>query len=441
MRLAAALVPVVLSAAVAGAHFWRAGQPGLQWLAWASPLLLLFPRPWAARLLQVLLLAAAAVWIDAARTLVAVRQQAGAPWTRLAVILGGVALLAVVSAAVFRLPAVRRRYLSGGTSTPNLAAAALAALLVGFVHTRVQPPMLLAERLVPGLGWLEVGALAAYAAWAVDGLLDAARAARFRVRIWAAFSAVFFGQALLGLLGADVFLLSGRLHVPVPAVIVGGPLFRGEGLFMPLLVGATLLLVGPAWCSHLCYVGAWDAAAAGRQPRALRTSRLEATLGFRRWLPWLNLALVVAAALGLRALGAPSALAAALALAFGLAGVGVMLVFSRRAGAMAHCVGFCPIGPVVTVLGRLNPFRLRVSGACTDCGACARACRYAALDPESVRRRRPARTCTLCGDCLAHCPCGALELRLPGVGPGRSRVVFVVLVVALHAAFLGLARL
>jgi len=433
---------VVLSAALAGAHFWRAGDHGLKWVAWCTPLLLLCARPWSARLVQLLLVAAAAVWVETTVGLVEQRLLRGTPWVRMAAILGGVSLFTVLSAAVFQLPSLRRRFFTDARSSwPNLAAFALTAGLAGFVHWKVEPPMLLLERLAPGLGWLEVGALAAYAAWAVDGLLDPLRSARFRVRIWALFSIVFFGQALLGLLGADTLLMTGRLHVPVPAVIVAGPLFRGEGLFMPILLGATLLLVGPAWCSHLCYVGAWDALAAGRRGRAVKPSRLAATLGFARWLPWLNLLLTVAAALLLRALGVPGIWAAGLALAFGIAGVAVMLGWSRRTGGMAHCIGYCPIGVVATVLGRISPFRLRITSSCTDCGACARACRYAALDPESVRRRRPARTCTLCGDCLSTCPSHALEYRLPGVGPGAARTVFVILVVSLHAAFLGLARI
>ena len=33
---------------------------------------------------------------------------------------------------------------------------------------------------------------------------------------------------------------------------------RGGGLFMAILFSASVLLVGPAWCSWLCYIGAWD---------------------------------------------------------------------------------------------------------------------------------------------------------------------------------------
>ena len=73
---------------------------------------------------------------------------------------------------------------------------------------------------------------------------------------------MFFAQFVFGVAGVERLLMTGQLHVPVPAVVVAGPLYRGEGLFMPILFAATLLLVGPAWCSYLCYVGSWDGLAA-----------------------------------------------------------------------------------------------------------------------------------------------------------------------------------
>jgi polyferredoxin len=59
--------------------------------------------------------------------------------------------------------------------------------------------------------------------------------------------------------------MTGELHLPIPALILAGPVYRGEGLFMPVLYTVTILLVGPAWCSWLCYIGAWDDFAARRR--------------------------------------------------------------------------------------------------------------------------------------------------------------------------------
>jgi len=91
-----------------------------------------------------------------------------------------------------------------------------------------------------------------------------------------------------------------------------------------------------------------------------------------------------------------------------------MLAWSARAGFMAHCTWFCPMG--------------------------ALACRYGALSPADIDRRKPGPTCTLCGDCVGRCRShsagyGFWPLRGEGV-----RAAFIALVVALHAVFLGVAR-
>ena len=319
------------------------------------------------------------------------------------------------------------------------AAAAAFILTAGILiaaHLLVAPPMLLAERILPGLGWVEIGLLAGWAAWLVTRILDDSRAARWRQRAWRLFSLVFFLQFFLGIVGVEACLMSGSLHVPVPAVIVGGPLFRGGGFFMPILLGVTLVLVGPAWCSHLCYIGAWDDVAARSMTQRPR--------GLPRWRNAARVVLLVGVAgvaVVLRSLDAPGALAAILAGLFGVAGVGVMVFVSRRTGVMAHCSAFCPIGWITTTFGRLNPFRIRVGRRCAVCGLCVSSCRYDALDTRLLSRGRVGANCTLCGDCVGGCHMGELDFAFPGLSARGAKVLFRVLVVSLHAAFLGLARL
>jgi polyferredoxin len=304
------------------------------------------------------------------------------------------------------------------------------------VQLVVERHMLLAERFVPGAGWIESLALAAYAAWLVGLLFDPADTARWRRRLWTLFSVVFFAQLAIGLGGVEQFLMSGKLHLPIPAMIVAGPLYRGAGIFMPILFCATVLLVGPAWCSYLCYVGSWDlnAAAARRRPRQLPW--------WRNWFRGGVFALIGVTALGLRLAGVPGITATVLGLAVGVTGVGIILLASRRTGSMIHCTMYCPVGLAADVLGRLSPFRLRIrDDACTDCGACALRCRYGALRPEDIARRRPGLGCTLCGDCLAACRGRAVEYRFLRFSPATARSLFLVLVVSLHAVFLGVARI
>jgi polyferredoxin len=226
-----------------------------------------------------------------------------------------------------------------------------------------------------------------------------------------------------------------RRHFPIPALIAAGPIYRGGGFFMLTLFGVTLLLVGPAWCSHICYLGAWDQAAASRRRKPADLPR------WHQKLRGALLVLVLVAAWGLRAAGAPLALAGGLALAFGLLGVALMLLWSRRAGVMAHCVAYCPIGLLAVWLGRVSPFRLRIDSGCDGCMRCRPACRYAALTRDDIDRRRPGNSCTLCGDCVGTCPHGSLHYRFAGLGPAAARALFITLAVALHAATLGLARI
>jgi hypothetical protein len=317
---------------------------------------------------------------------------------------------------------------------PAVAAALVTLALLVPVQALVTPPLLLAERFVPGAGWAQVALLAGWAAWLARAVGKPGGWARWRPRAWALFSFVFFAQLLLGLLGVERCLMTGKLHLPVPALVIAGPIWRGEGFFMLGLLFVTVVLVGPAWCSWLCYIGAWDQLLAGRRrlrrplsPRARERVRLG-----------LLIAVVLVAWL-LRRLGAEPLLATLLAAGLGLIGVGVMAAVSARRGWLAHCTSYCPLGWLVVRLGKISPFRLRIASGCGSCGQCRPLCRYGALDREAWRRLKPHASCTLCGDCVAGC--GALEVTFPGLSTGRARQVLLVLVVSLHAVFLGLARI
>ena len=307
--------------------------------------------------------------------------------------------------------------------------------LLSLVQTQGPFPLLLAERFVPGAGWVEAALLAGYAATMTNRLLLPRRSALWRRRLWRLFSFAFFTQLVLGLAGFERFLMTGDLHVPVPAVIAAGPVFRAERFFMPLLFSATVLLVGPAWCSFLCYMGAWDDAAATRKRFASDLPR------WRHPVRVAILLLVIGAAATLRAAGASMQVATCLAGAFGVLGVAVMLLFSRRSGVMAHCSVYCPIGLAANVFGRINPFRLKIDASCSRCGACGKVCRYGALPPEALERGRPDLACTLCGDCVGACADASISFTVGGIGAPWARAAFLVLAGSLHAVFLGVARI
>jgi ferredoxin len=306
--------------------------------------------------------------------------------------------------------------------------------LLTFVHLKVEPPMLLLERFFPGTGLIEVVLLSLYAAWITRIYLKAGSTAGLRTRIWLLFSAVFFLQFGLGLAGIEQCLMTGKLHLPIPALILAGPLFRGKGFFMPILFVSTVLMAGAAWCSHLCYIGSWDNALA-------RRNRAQDNPVWWRAARWGILIAVILGALIFRWLGLTGGSAVAKALGYGLTGVLVMVLFSRWRGTMVHCTIYCPIGLLADWIGRLNPFRVRFDPSCDGCGACNRACRYNALTDGDIRKRKPGISCALCGDCLPSCPKDALHYAFFRLDPEKARVMFVVVALTLHAVFLGVARI
>lgn len=433
------LTLAVLGHLLLAAHALRRGDWSLCAALAALPLALL-SRHGAARLVAAaVLLLGAAQWTSAGAEFVRLRMAFGEPWLRLALIMAAVCG-ASLAAGLWLLGERARAVFHKGREGEWAQAAAfvLTVGLIAVARGKASVPVLLADRFVPGAGWLEVLGLGLYAMWLAGRMLEPREHKRLRPRIWALFSAVFFVQLALGLAGLTDLLMTGRLHLPVPALIAAGPVFRGGGLFMPILFASTVLLVGPAWCSHLCYIGAWDDQCSRRGPKVPRVLPKAWTVGGRL----AALALTCGGALALRLLGVPGVTAAWLAAGFGLAGVGVMLVASRRLGAMAHCTAFCPIGLVGNVLGRLMPWRMRIDlGACTRCGSCARACRYSALTSFEIEAGKPGLSCTLCGDCVGACPHDAMHYRFPGLSPAGARAAFLTLVAALHAVFLGVARI
>jgi len=431
----------VFASLLLAAHFSRIQN---DWLALACllfPLILLVKKRWILMIYQTYLAVGGIVWIARIVELVHMRQSEGQPWLRLAIILFVVALFTFLSALIFQNKKIKKTYSLEGTEEerqsywPSFISFLLTAVLLSVVHIKVSPPILLLERFFPGTGLIEIALLAIYAAWITEIMLNAKRSGKTRTLIWSIFSGVFFAQFILGLLGFEKFMMTGKLHLPIPAMIIAGPLFRGSGFFMLILFLSTTIIVGAAWCSHLCYVGAWDNLVS-------RYTRRPKTLP-----PWSNavrvgiLLSVVLAALVFRMIGLPPITATIIAILYGVTGVGIMVFISRKNGVMTHCTVYCPMGMIANFIGKLNPFRIRLTDACDDCGACQSYCRYNALNPAHIQQRKPGLTCTLCGDCLAGCPKQALRYKLFGLSAQRARTVFIVLIISLHTVFMGVARL
>ncbi|MEZ6854953.1 4Fe-4S binding protein [Halodesulfovibrio aestuarii] len=432
------LVVPVLGLLLLAAHFFRFGDMGLAVAIVAMSGLVFTRFGWARFVCSATLFISSFLWVQTGIDFVQIRMAVGQPWMRLVMIMVGVCAFSLLGAWILTTEKADTRFFKGrSTALSQTAVFALAS--GGLWLCRVMPKnmtLLLADRFVPGSGAVEIFIIAVYAAWLCGVLLDRRTQRKVRSYAWAFFSFVFFSQLALGLLGFKTFLMTGELHLPVPALIVAGPLFRGSGFFMLILFSVSVLLVGSGWCSHLCYIGAWD----DRMSRVHRgrTGRLPA------WAPKVRIVLAVvvfAIALGMGVAGVPVVVAVWLAALFGMTGVAVMLFMSRRMKLMVHCSSFCPLGVMSNLLGKISPWRLRFSKDCTKCNACIAVCRYNAITPERLEAGVPAFSCSLCRDCTAVCKHGAAEVRFFGIASPRVTHIFVVLVTSLYAIFLGVARM
>ncbi|MCB2216257.1 4Fe-4S binding protein [Desulfofustis glycolicus] len=422
----------VISLLLLGAHALRTGDinDACFWLLGIG--LAVSPWPWTYSALAGLLGFGTFLWVGITVELAQQRLALGLPWLRLAIILGSVTLICFVAGGWNLRRAMQLK------SADNLAPGGAFLLTVGGLSLARQMSsldILLVDRFLPGGGWVAIFLLGVYAALITTVMLDTAQSARWRRIIWTAFSVVFFAQLLLGLAGLEKFLMTGALHLPVPALIAAGPIFRGEGLFMIILFGAAVILVGPAWCSYLCYIGSWDNLAATANRRATPLP------SWTRAMRWLICIAVLGLALILGRIGMAAPPAAVLAAGFGLVGVGLMVLWSRRTGTMTHCLTYCPMGLLADLFGRINPWRIKIHDGCNQCGRCSRVCRYNALTPADLAGRRAGFTCSLCGDCISACPDNHLHYTFPGLGDTAARAVFLAVAVSLHALFLGVARL
>ncbi len=308
------------------------------------------------------------------------------------------------------------------------------AIFLCLVQWKVARPILMAERFVEGAGWIQVLVMAGYAAWITLKMKDPGQSARWRRITWTVFSVVFFGQLVLGLAGYERFLMTGKLHLPIPLMILSGPVFRGSIGFMPILFLSTLLVSGPAWCSQLCYFGALDNLSADRK------RDLKPIPGKFRY-KHLILLCVITVTILLRVFGITSPITTLLAIVFGVIGLLIIVMISQKRGKMVHCILWCPIGTMVNYMKLVSPFRMCIDDSCTDCMACTRYCKYDALNKSDILNRKPGQTCTYCGDCLVSCKTSSIRYKFLKLSHEQARNTWIVLTISLHAIFLALGRI
>lgn len=102
------LLPVIVSCLLLAAHFLREGRIVTACVLLLLPLLLLLRKGWVPRVLQLTLLLGAVEWLRTLFFIAQLRIEFGQPWTRMAIILGAVALFTALSCLVFRSKALRK---------------------------------------------------------------------------------------------------------------------------------------------------------------------------------------------------------------------------------------------------------------------------------------------------------------------------------------------
>lgn len=306
-------------------------------------------------------------------------------------------------------------------------------ILLSFVQLYVPRPIVFLERLLPGTGWISIIVASTYVALLFYKMQDITKSAYWRKLSWTIFSVIFFLQLILGLSGVEEFLMTGKLHLPVPAMILCGPLYRGELSFMPILLIVTLLLCGPAWCSHLCYFGVWDHQLSGRKA-VVRPLKYLQKIRAVSFVSFITGALIV------RFFG-NSSLALFFSVGAGIGGILIMLFLSSKKRKMIHCIAYCPINSIAVAVKKFYPIRMGIRNDCSMCFVCASYCQYDALTSDDLRKGRPGNTCTYCGDCLQSCNSRSIEYQLFRLNPRRARNIYLAITVSIHAIFLTLARI
>lgn len=104
------LLPVILSFLILGAHFSRDNMTLLMVISLAFPFLLFVKKTWVPKLFQVALVLGALEWLRSLYFYIQAYEENGQSWTKLLMIIGGVALFTALSALVFNSKSLREKY-------------------------------------------------------------------------------------------------------------------------------------------------------------------------------------------------------------------------------------------------------------------------------------------------------------------------------------------
>lgn len=88
------------------------------------------------------------------------------------------------------------------------------------------------------------------------------------------------------------------------------------------------------------------------------------------------------------------------------------------------CRFLCPMGAVLSVVGRLARRELSFKAECKNCGACAKTfCEYKAISPGQTLPVIAQNECARCGECISRCPRDGMDYEVPRPECGQTRKV------------------
>jgi hypothetical protein len=215
------LVLAALSLLLLAAHFLRYGEWGLCFAIVSLIGLTFYRLAWVRWVVIAVLAIGVMVWADTGINLVNMRKAFDQPWGRLSLIIGSVIVLTAVTGAIL-LSENGRNHFSRDTelAAPLAIIFVLTTLTLALARQMASLPILLTDRFFPGWGWLQILLLGIYATWVGKKMLSTAKTSLIRSKIWGFFSLIFFAQLILGLVGIQEMLMTGKLHLPVPARII-----------------------------------------------------------------------------------------------------------------------------------------------------------------------------------------------------------------------------
>ncbi len=166
------------------------------------------------------------------------------------------------------------------------------------------------------------------------------------------------------------------------------------------IISAFTLVFGRFYCGWVCPLGAVQELANRITKKELISDEWKRKLSWAR--PFVLIASLVSVVFGVYFIGPTINWYKYGHIA--VAGLTVGLVLASLFTYRPWCEYVCPFGYFLSLLHRIAPMRVRLSGTCKGCNMCGKTCNSAAIEKGRV----DGALCIECGNCISSCPAGVL---------------------------------